>query len=62
VVLLVEGAVLGGRVGFHVGRWGRLLRGGMGVVLEGVVGKVVLEGPVTVELEGIVDFHVVRQS
>ena len=51
-------------MGFHVGRWGLLLGAGMGVVLEGVVGKVVLEnvvsaleGPVTFDL---VDFHVVR--
>ena len=67
MALLVEGAVLGGRVGFHVGRWGRLLRIGMGGALEGVVEKVVLtdtvsalEGPVTVDLECMADFHVVR--
>ena len=57
MALLVEGAVLGGRVGFHVGRWGRSLRIGMGVVLEG---KVVLEDLVTLDLEGMADFHVVR--
>ena len=66
MALLVEGAVLGGRVGFHVGRWGRSLRIGMTVALEGVVGKVVLEdlgsaleGPVKLELEGVADVHVV---
>ena len=64
MALLVEGAVLGGRVGFHVGRWGRSLRIGMGVVLEGKVVLedlvLALEGPVTLELEGMADFHVVR--
>ena len=54
-------------MGFHVGRWGRSLRIGMGVALESVVGKVVLEdlgsaleGPVTLDLEGMADFHVVK--
>lgn len=62
MVLLAEGAVLGGRVGFHVGRAWTSLRAGMGVALKGVVGKVVLEdlvSPVTLDLEGVVDFHLV---
>ena len=64
MALLAEGAVLGGRVGFHVGRWGRSLRIGMVVALEGKVvledTVSVLEGPVTLELEGMADFHVVK--
>ena len=59
------GGRLGGRGGFHVGRWGRLLSIGMEVAL--LEGKVVLEdlvlaleGPVTLELESMADFHVVR--
>ena len=61
MALLVEGAFLGGRGGFHVERWGLLLGAGMGVALEGKVVLedlvLALEGPVTFDL---VDFHVVR--